>query len=129
MLTAYLSGNNRQVSLALLLFGGAILAVGLIPVGGWESLPDLCLFHRLTALPCPTCGLTRSWAALVRGQVGISLRFHALGFPSLVGLGLYLGVESLWPRRLRIPTGLILFGVAVWTGYGIGRMFSFFPGP
>ena len=115
--------------LALLFFGGAILVVGLVPVRGWESLPDLCLFHRLTALPCPTCGLTRSWAALLRGQIGISLRFHALGLPSLVLLGLFLGTESLWPRRRGIPMSLILLGALVWMAYGMGRMFGFYPGP
>jgi hypothetical protein len=129
MPAAYLSGNNRQATLALLLFAGALLAVGLVPVDGWEALPDVCLFHRLTALPCPTCGLTRSWAALLRGQLGTSLRFHALGLPSLVAIGMVLGVERLRPRGWRIPRSLIILGAVAWTGYGLGRMFSCFPGP
>ncbi len=49
-------------------------------------MPDLCLFHRLTGLACPTCGLTRALASLVRGEWATSFREHALGLPLLRGL-------------------------------------------
>ncbi|GLH74952.1 hypothetical protein GETHLI_34540 [Geothrix limicola] len=115
-------------SLALLLFGGALLLVGLVPVAGWEALPDLCLFHRLTGLLCPTCGLTRSWAALARGQIGMSLHFHALGAPALVLVGLGLGL-SLAGRLRPIPSMVKILGVALWSAYAIGRMLGLLPGP
>ena len=40
--------------------------------------PDLCLFHRVTGVACPACGLTRAAAALARGELGASLRWHPL---------------------------------------------------
>jgi hypothetical protein len=38
-----------------------------------------CTFKTLTHLPCPSCGMTTSFALLVRGDVGNSLRANAVG--------------------------------------------------
>ncbi len=43
-----------------------------------------CTFYRVTGLPCPSCGMTTSFALLVRGDVGNSLRANAVG--TLLGL-------------------------------------------
>jgi hypothetical protein len=40
--------------------------------------PDLCLFHRLTGIACPACGLTRAAAALAQGRLAESWRWHPL---------------------------------------------------
>jgi hypothetical protein len=39
------------------------------------------LFQALTRLPCPTTGCTRSILALLRGELGESLRYNALAVP------------------------------------------------
>jgi hypothetical protein len=38
-----------------------------------------CTFLEVTGLPCPSCGMTTSFALLVRGDVGNSLRANAVG--------------------------------------------------
>lgn len=38
-----------------------------------------CLIRRFTGLPCPGCGLTRSFCALAKGDVARSFGFHWLG--------------------------------------------------
>jgi phosphotransferase system glucose/maltose/N-acetylglucosamine-specific IIC component len=38
-----------------------------------------CNFVRLTGLPCPSCGMTTSFALLVRGDLMNSLRANAVG--------------------------------------------------
>ena len=38
-----------------------------------------CTFKELTGLPCPSCGMTTSFALLIRGDVGNSLRANAVG--------------------------------------------------
>jgi hypothetical protein len=38
-----------------------------------------CTFFRTTGLPCPSCGMTTSFALLVRGDVMNSLRANAVG--------------------------------------------------
>lgn len=38
-----------------------------------------CTFYSVTGLPCPSCGMTTSFALLVRGDVWGSLRANAVG--------------------------------------------------
>jgi hypothetical protein len=38
-----------------------------------------CSFRYLTGLPCPSCGMTTSFALLIRGDVANSLRANAVG--------------------------------------------------
>jgi hypothetical protein len=48
------------------------------PDGGREGT-TICLLKRLTGLPCMTCGMTRSFCTISRGQVGEALDYHPLG--------------------------------------------------
>lgn len=86
-----LSGRVRG-----LLVGVALGLVGVFVVAGWiqpynadgsaqrmathrqMGLPP-CTFFVLTGLPCPSCGMTTSFALLVRGDVVASLRANAVG--------------------------------------------------
>lgn len=40
---------------------------------------SLCMFYNLTKLPCPGCGLTRSFCAMAKGQIIEAFNFHLLG--------------------------------------------------
>lgn len=99
----------------------AILAACVIPAGRLDGGPVLCPFRRLTGLPCPTCGLTRSWSALMHGQFGDSVAFHPLGPVTLLGAAaLAAGLDERVPwlkERLqsREVAGSLAAGwVAVW---------------
>lgn len=129
MPTASPSRNSRPLRLAWCLLIGALLLAALVSPAGWNALPDVCLFHRTTGLPCPSCGLTRSWAALVRGQLGLSLRFHALGGVSLLLLLAGLGFQQASGKRLILPKSALVVGALAWVVYGVGRMQGLFPGP
>lgn len=64
-------------SLALLL--AALMPV---PVNGGKSLlglPSLCLFHNMTGLPCPGCGITRSVVCCGHLRFADSMAYHPLG--------------------------------------------------
>lgn len=107
--------------------GSALVAL-FLALAFWDPAaaagPDLCLFHRLTGVACPACGLTRAAAAFAHGNLDESLRWHPLF--------LLIGAEAsaLWlawgvalkarPRlaalrrlapRLAIATGVLLFVV------------------
>jgi uncharacterized protein DUF2752 len=61
---------------------------------------DVCLTHRLTGLPCPGCGLTRSITSLTHGQFQSAEAYHPFGiviYLVLVALCAY----SLLPLRWR----------------------------
>ncbi|MBO5761541.1 MAG: DUF2752 domain-containing protein [Lentisphaeria bacterium] len=47
---------------------------------------QLCIFRIFTGLPCPGCGLTRSFLLLLQGDMGNSFRLHPLLLPVLFTL-------------------------------------------
>jgi hypothetical protein len=44
-----------------------------------ESGPTICPFRLATGLPCPGCGLTRSWVYLAHGRWTDSVTAHPFG--------------------------------------------------
>ncbi len=40
---------------------------------------SVCIFHGLTGLPCPACGLTRSFVWLLHGELSRSLQLNPFG--------------------------------------------------
>lgn len=88
-----------------------------------------CRFKELTDLPCPSCGMTTSFALLVRGDVANSLRanwvgsglavFCALMIPWCV-LSSILG-RYLWVHRIESAMALLVgvFTVLMLSRWGI----------
>ena len=112
-------GIGGAVLLALLLFGPA----------RWAALPDLCFFHRETGLPCPGCGLTRSWAALVHLDLAAAFRYHLFGPPLFLFTGLMVlgGKWSAWIKRL--PLSLAYLAGGLWLLYWGLRLAGLLPPP
>src|ERR1043165_4761974 len=63
----------RIVALSVAAIGAAQLCASTVHFG----MP--CFFHRMTGIPCPGCGLTRSVLALLQGHVHDSIRLHPFG--------------------------------------------------
>lgn len=102
-------------------FTAAIL--GLTGIGGLAVLfffnpttnhfYPVCLFHQLTGLNCPGCGMTRALYALLHGDFSTALRDNAL---LVLGLALF-GLRGLWlaVERFRGQTaGRWLPGKWIW---------------
>lgn len=65
-----------------LVAAGAAVALGaafLVSPDHVADGPVICPFRRLTGLPCPGCGLTRSWVYLAHGWWRESLAAHPFG--------------------------------------------------
>jgi hypothetical protein len=90
---------------------------------------DLCLFHRLTGHPCPTCGTTRGLLAMARGAWRESFAWNPLTMMgavigSLAVAGRVVTAKTLEfqltsrERRLLLTVGLVLLGINwIWLIY------------
>jgi hypothetical protein len=81
--------------------------------------PEFCLFHRVTGIACPGCGLTRAAAALAQGDFAASLRWHPLFLllaaeagGAWLAWGFAPGAARRLAPSLALATGVLL--VAVW---------------
>jgi hypothetical protein len=64
----------------------ALAGLGFAAAAAFTSLPlPPCPFRVMTHLPCPGCGMTRSVAALLHGNLALSFRYHPLGAPLVLG--------------------------------------------
>jgi len=93
---------------------------------GPENAPTwwFCPWKTIFGSPCPTCGITRSLAAAMRGDWRISLSLHPL-CPIIVAFEVYMicaCLKGIWrrrPTRLNpVAAGLFLF---ILLGCGIAR--------
>ncbi len=91
---------------------------------GLPPCPTVLLMHR----PCPGCGLTTSWTALLHGQFAESIRAHALGPITYIGFAisaLLSGYAYLRGWRFdtdsRAMNRLMAWSAVIFFAYGIAR--------
>jgi hypothetical protein len=77
----------------VLSFAGVDRWVAAQAAPGDESVRTLCALRLLTGIPCPSCGLTRSFCSIGRGEPVAAVEFHALG-PVVFALFAFLLVRS-----------------------------------
>ncbi|AFY61716.1 DUF2752 domain-containing protein [Synechococcus sp. PCC 6312] len=101
--TAVLSPQEKRTRWGFLglatfpIAGAVILNFGLQP--GFTICPML----NWTGIPCPSCGLSRSFMALVRGDLHQALSFHLFGplfFITFIGIAVCMGLELSHNRKL-----------------------------
>ncbi len=59
---------------------GAVLAISFVYTPAEMPKLGLCLFRKLTQLPCPGCGMTRAFCAISHGEFAAAWGFHPFGF-------------------------------------------------
>lgn len=106
----------------------AMTVAALWPVATVDDGPVLCPFRLVTGLPCPACGLTRSWVHLAHGDAGAAFSHHPAG-PLLflaAALVVLASVTALLRRRhlplppwTRVAGAVLVLGTA---GFGITRL-------
>jgi len=109
--------DPRLARLALL----GVLLAALLPERMARAGPTLCPVRRLTGLPCPACGVTRSWNAAARLKLLDSLRFHPLGMPAMVAT-IVVGWRVGRGERVHLPAGVLSGITAAWLGVWLTRL-------
>ena len=114
--------------------GGILLGAGLIYLI-WCNFSDLripCIFHTVTGLKCPGCGMTRAFVSLSRLDFTGALGYNALSVTVIPVLAVFLicqeirfiktGVRLSKNKKIRIFEIILLaIMVAVTMLYGILR--------
>ena len=103
----------------LIIIGYSVLA--------WRFLGTSCLLASTVGIPCPGCGGTRAFFALLEGDAAASFRLHPMFIPFSVFIIIYAIVwllNELIPRRMEIV--LIALTIAAITLYAV-RMIIMFP--
>ncbi|WP_299571227.1 DUF2752 domain-containing protein [uncultured Williamsia sp.] len=127
------AGERRHASptaIATVVGGGAVVAAFLIPTSVVGEGPVLCPFRLATGLPCPGCGLTRSWVAAAHGDLSAAFADNLFGPISLavvmIAVAAVVVLRVVAPTHLDLPARVarsrVLYAVAaVWIVYGVAR--------
>ncbi|MBC7959352.1 MAG: DUF2752 domain-containing protein [Vallitaleaceae bacterium] len=105
-----------------------LVVVFLFAIQYEEPLAHLCLYKNISGLPCPGCGLTRSYLTLIDGNLKGAFFFHPLFFtiPFILILIFFTNLTS---KAFHKKTATyFLFGfIALFLVVYVLRMVTFFP--
>jgi Protein of unknown function (DUF2752) len=92
-------------------------------------LPFLqCPLRSLIGIPCPTCGMTHSFVALVQGDVFQAVQYHLFG-PAVFLLFLTTAIHILWELKLNRKRAIfykVLFAKPIAYCGAIGAYFGYY---
>lgn len=103
----------------------AVAALSAVAIAGaavlWQFDPSApgnffppCLFHALTGLQCPGCGLTRMLHALVHGDIRRAASMNLMVLASLPALGAISLNEATHRRLLSSRVTRVLYNAKLW---------------
>ena len=81
-----------------------------------------CIFYTVTRVPCPICGMTRSFIHTARGEFLSAFRMHLLGPPLFMMMAVavaYLTVSLVSGYRLRYSLSPLTGRVIFWSALGV----------
>ncbi len=95
-----------------------------------EDGPVLCPFRLVTGLPCPGCGLTRSWVYLLHGHWSAAMTANPFGVVLLgATVMLLVAVVAAIARHERVPSvGRLMSSrpvaalASLWITFGVVRL-------
>lgn len=114
-------GVLRKIAVPVIFTAVFYLFVGIL---GNQSL---CIFYTLYGVPCPGCGLTRSYLHLFRGDIPGAFYFHPLFLLPAAIVFVLVFQNAGFLRKLRRSNSFWLVVTAVFVGVWIVRMILMFP--
>ena len=73
----------------------------------WKIEPG-CLVQRFLNIPCPTCGMTRAFFALINGDIKLSLNYHPMIWSVPVLMCMFLFYEKFFIGRPKRASQILL---------------------
>ena len=121
---------ERSVRVAAGVGAAAIVTAFAVTPALSTSGPTLCPMRLITGLPCPGCGLTRSWTAAAHGHVADAFSYNLFGPISLIAVTAFVIAVAVLQARHRPMTAVVrvlqnpvvIALVAIWVLYGIARV-------
>ena len=111
----------KDVKIPLFIFAVYFLIVA---VAGTDTL---CFFKNIYGIPCPGCGLYRSFICLFKGEIGTAFLYHPL-FPLVLISGIVFALRdySIF-RILHLSRWFWLAAATIFIAVWIVRMILLFP--
>jgi hypothetical protein len=98
--------STRDLQLRYLALSGSVAPLlGAYIYNQGYQIPFACPIRHLTGIPCPTCGMTRSLMAAVRGEWMVSIDYHLFGpilIAVLIGIAIHLVLELVLQRQIPV---------------------------
>lgn len=117
--------HKKEMKLILLLISFLIIFLFLNKVFNF-TIP--CLFHEITNLYCPGCGITRMFLALFKLDFYQAFRYNPLVFILLILSIVYFLVKKIGKLNFKFPNYIYYYLLFIVIIYGILRnipLFSF----
>ena len=117
--------HKKEMKLILLLISFLIIFLFLNKVFNF-TIP--CLFHEITNLYCPGCGITRMFLALFKLDFYQAFRYNPLVFILLILSIVYFFVKKIGKLNFKFPNYIYYYLLVIVIIYGILRnipLFSF----
>jgi hypothetical protein len=101
--------ERKEVDYELVWLSASLVSLGMAVAWFTLGLPwPFCVFHKLTGLPCLTCGMTRCGIEFIHGHFFAALKWNPLVFAFLWGV-IAFDLYALAAIALRRPRLRILF--------------------
>ncbi len=105
-----------------------ILVYGILYIFTKQGLP--CIFHKITGLYCPGCGITRMFISLFKLNIYQAFRYNPLVFILLIVSTIYFLVDCLkygiTKEHIKLPKIVYIILLIIVIGFGILRNIPLF---
>lgn len=81
-----------------------------------------CLIKRITGIPCPSCGMTRAFFALINGNFAQSFELHPMLLSVPVLALMFIFYDKLFIGKTKIPS--IMLFVLIIIGFLINYIYQ-----
>lgn len=88
---------------------------------------NLCPIYHLIGVPCPSCGMTRSYIELFKGDVQSAFQMHPLFWLAPIFILILVLFERADSKRKKILKPILYVSIALLILVWIVRMFLLFP--